>query len=292
LRRLILSAAVLLASLGLSVPAQATVERKAVARSATAIARYWTPARMRAAKPADTLRATAGKPAKPAAAYPFSSYEVTSTYAQAPTATYGKVFFTLGGVNYVCSGTALLSGNKSVVWTAGHCVNQGPGAYATNWSFVPAYKDGSAPLGEFPARQLLTTSPWKTTGNLGYDLGAAVVATAAGRSLTDVTGGRGIAFNYARQQRYQSHGYPAAPPFDGQRLWVCDAPWGADDASASPATMAIGCNMTGGSSGGGWIVGSSLYSVNSYGYSSQPDVMYGPYQGDVAQSLYTQAAAG
>jgi hypothetical protein len=50
--------------------------------------------------------------------------------------------------------------------------------------------------------------------------------------------------------------------------------------------------MTGGSSGGGWIVGSNLYSVNSYGYSNQRNVMYGPYQGSVAQSLYNQATAG
>ena len=47
------------------------------------------------------------------------------------------MFFTLGGNDYVCSGTALLSGNKSVVWTAGHCVNEGPGEFATNWEFVP-----------------------------------------------------------------------------------------------------------------------------------------------------------
>jgi hypothetical protein len=292
LRRLILLAGALLATLGLTAPAQATVERKMVAKSAASIASYWTPQRMRAATPADTVRTKSGKAAKKPSAYPFNSYEVTSTYGQAPTSTNGKVFFTLGGTNYVCSGTALLSGNKSVVWTAGHCVNQGPGAFATNWSFVPAYKDGSAPMGKFPARQLLTTTPWRTAGDFGYDLGAAVVAPVGGRSLTDVAGGEGIAFNYARKQQFQSHGYPAASPFTGQRLWVCDSPWGTDDTSASPATMGIGCDMTGGSSGGGWIVGSSLYSVNSYGYSNQRDVMYGPYQGSVAQSLYNQATAG
>lgn len=292
MRRLILLAGVLLASLGLTVPAQATVERKMVAKSAASIARYWTPQRMRAATPADTIRTKAGKPAKRPKAYPFTSYEVTTSYATAPTSTNGKVFFTLGETNYVCSGTALLSGDKSVVWTAGHCVNEGPGAFATNWSFVPAYKDGSAPLGEFPARQLLTTTPWRTSGDFGYDLGAAVVSTVGGRSLTDVTGGSGIAFDYARNQRYSSHGYPAAPPFNGQRQWVCDSQWATDDPAAAPATMGIGCDMTGGSSGGGWIVGTSLYSVNSYGYANQPNVMYGPYQGSVARSLYSQAAAG
>jgi hypothetical protein len=35
-----------------------------------------------------------------------------------------------------------------------------------------------------------------------------------------------------------------------------------------------------------------VYSVNSYGYSNQPNVMYGPYQGSVAQSLYNAASAG
>ena len=33
--------------------------------------------------------------------------------------TTGKVFFTLGGTNYVCSGSAVTSGNKDVVLTAG-----------------------------------------------------------------------------------------------------------------------------------------------------------------------------
>ena len=49
--------------------------------------------------------------------------------------------------------------------------------------------------------------------------------------------------------------------------------------------------MTGGSSGGGWIVGNNLYSENSYGYYNQPDVMFGPYLGNVAQSVYNAAAA-
>jgi hypothetical protein len=54
--------------------------------------------------------------------------------------------------------------------------------------------------------------------------------------------------------------------------------------------MGIDCDMTGGSSGGGWIAGGSVVSVNSYGYTTLPNVMFGPYQGSVAQSLYTQAS--
>jgi hypothetical protein len=60
-------------------------------------------------------------------------------------------------------------------------------------------------------------------------------------------------FNAARNQGYSSHGYPAAPPFNGQRLWRCDSPLAYDDNAANPPTMGIDCDMTGGSSGGGWI---------------------------------------
>lgn len=293
MRRLILAAPVLLATLGLVTPAQAAVERKAVAKSAAAIARYWSPERMRHATPGVKLRAAGGKAAKRSAAYPFTSSEVATPYTQAPTSTDGKVFFTLGSVDYMCSGTALLSPNKSVVWTAGHCVNEGPGAFATNWTFVPAYKDGAAPLGRFPARSLYTTSGWRDQGDFAYDLGAAVVGpSAAGQALTDVTGGRGIGVNYIRNQRFTAYGYPAAPPFNGERLWLCDAAWAADDTTGTPPPMAIGCDMTAGSSGGGWIVGSSVYSVNSYGYTAEPNVIYGPYQGTDAAGLYNQAAAG
>ena len=44
--------------------------------------------------------------------------------------------------DYACSGTAVRSPSRSLVWTAGHCVFD-PGVlgagYATNWEFVPGY---------------------------------------------------------------------------------------------------------------------------------------------------------
>ena len=106
-----------------------------------------------------------------------------------------------------------------------------------------------------------------------------------------MVGGRNPSFNTARQQQYAAHGYPAGAPFNGQRLWrlrLAAAVY--DDTSANPPTMGIDCDMTGGSSGGGWIAGGGVASVNSYGYTTLPNVMFGPYQGSVAQSLYTQAA--
>jgi hypothetical protein len=292
MRRLhVLVLAVLACALVIVPAAQAArVKTKAVAQDKAAVQKYWTAERMRNAIPADrtlsgTFAAAAKQPRAAAAAT-----QIPPPYTSQPTSTNGKVFFTDDGLNYVCSGTALLSGNKSVVWTAGHCVHDGTTNFHTNWSFVPAYADGSRPYGTWTARTLLTTNGWATSEDFSFDNGAAVVSTNAGSALTDVVGGRNPSFNYPRQQQYAAHGYPAGPPFNGQRLWRCDSPLVYDDTAANPPTMGIDCDMTGGSSGGGWIAGGGVASVNSYGYSTLPNVMFGPYQGSVSQSLYTQAA--
>jgi hypothetical protein len=293
MRRLqVLLLAVLACAVAIVPTAQAKITVKRVAQDKAAVQRYWTKERMRNAIPANrvlsgTFAPKAKKPRPSAAAV-----QVPPPYTSYPTRTNGKVFFTEGGLNYVCSGTALLSGNKSVVWTAGHCVNDGAGTFVTNWAFVPAYADGSRPYGTWTARTLLTTAGWNNSGDFSYDNGAAIVNLNGGRALTDVVGGVSPKFNYPRNQTYVSHGYPAAPPFNGQRLWTCTSPLRYDDTSANPPTMGIDCDMTGGSSGGGWTVNGSLESVNSYGYSTLPKVMFGPYQGSVSQGLYNQASAG
>ena len=135
----------LLALAALAVPAataQATApaEVKAVAQSPSEVVAYWTAKRMREAKPVARAKG-AGRGGK--TSYPFTRYEASPYPAM-----HGKVFFTDSGVNYVCSGTALTSNNKSVVWTAAHCVNEGLGQYFTNWAFVPAYRDGARPYGD------------------------------------------------------------------------------------------------------------------------------------------------
>jgi hypothetical protein len=281
---ILLLALILLGALVAPAQAARPAKAKAVDQSRAEVVKYWTADRMRNATPLDVVEG-ADRVKKPRLAIPFTRYEPT-TYNPA----HGKVFFSDGSANYVCSGTALTSGNESVVWTAGHCVNEGPGAFYTNWAFVPAYKDGAAPYGTWTARALLTTSAWGQQGDFSYDLGAAVMNTSGGATLTDTVGSRGAAFNQAAEQYYLSHGYPAAPPFSGGRMFICESDLGTRDDSANPATMGIGCDMTGGSSGGGWVVGNNVLSVNSYGYTTQPNVMYGPYQGSVAQQLYASAA--
>jgi V8-like Glu-specific endopeptidase len=245
---------------------------------------YWTEARMRGALPADR-RLPRAKPSQGGG----SSAASTEAPLPYPSA-HGKVFFTDSGVNYVCSGTAVSSVNQSVVWTAGHCVNEGPGGFYTNFMFVPAYRDGAAPYGKFAASSLATTSAWQASGEWGVDLGAAVVgANASGQTLAQAVDERVLVFNAPRVQGYKLYGYPAAKKFTGQRMRVCNTSWLMDD-DALPPTMGVSCDMTGGSSGGGWVTSSgAVASVVSYGYQTLRNVLFGPHQESEAQQLLTAA---
>jgi V8-like Glu-specific endopeptidase len=306
-------------------PPQRVVERS-VRGSGAAITRYWTRARMRHADPLDLVvdskrQAQAAVTAEPdgppgqvagvapassalvngatasmaartsSGPFPYSRYEIT-TPEIFPFSASGKVFFRMGGGNYVCSATALASENKSAVITAGHCVNDGAGGpWATNWTFAPGYRNGVAPYGVWAADSLHTTTGWLSQANLRYDIGAAIIRpNTSGQLLVDVVGGRGIAWNQSTAQFFRSFGYPAGAPFDGSKLFVCDANYGSVDATvpgSGPHPIGIGCDMTGGSSGGGWVIQDSFVnSVNSYKIFGQNEVMYGPYFGSAAETIY------
>ncbi len=245
---------------------------------------YWTPQRMQNALPVGTpkreaARTNAKKPRTAASAVP-----------ETPQPRFGKVFFTLGGVNYVCSGTATNSSNGDVVTTAGHCVNEGPGAFATNFAFVPAYNNGSAPYGTWTAETLYTTSGWANSGDFNVDAAFAVMnENGSGQSLTQVVGGYPIAFNLSRGLSYTAYGYPAASPFNGETMWSCSGTV-VQDTYGGSQDQGLSCDMTGGSSGGGWITGGSLNSVTSFGYNGVPNILWGPYFGSTIQSVYNAAA--
>jgi len=287
-----------LAMLATASAAGAAAVGKATGQSRAAIVHYWTDARMKNAIPAERAgKPQAGKPGGPKrVTYPYTALTPPTPYTSSPTNTNGKVYFTEGNTNYVCSGTALASANSSVVWTAGHCVNAGPGAFHTNWMFVPAYLNGTTPYGKFTATNLYSTPGWVGARDFRYDLGAAAVntSTTSGLKLTTaLSGGRQLRTGGPVLANYTLYGYPAASPFHGQTLRGCSSPFGLfDPYSAEPKPIGVGCDMTGGSSGGAWLNGAGeVVSVNSFGYSTYRNVMFGPQQGSAAADLYAAAQA-
>ncbi|MEU8526729.1 peptidase [Streptomyces sp. NPDC048629] len=285
----------------------------APARTVTAAAQqraaaFWTADRMRSATALDlSLTPAAAKTLKQVARSPRAT-TVTPT-AVTPAAfpqpggawtgggavvkTSGRVFFTFQGRTASCSGNAVTSQNASTVITAGHCVKY-QGAWHTNWVFVPAYDNGNAPYGQWAAAKTLTTPQWEASEDINYDVGAAVVAPLGGQKLTAVTGAQGIQFNGGYNKPMYAFGFPAASPYDGTKLIHCSGNSSKDFLFSQDHSL--GCNMTGGSSGGPWFTGFSesagtglQVSVNSFGYTFLPNRMFGPYFGNDAKALYDKA---
>ncbi|MEW9548298.1 serine protease [Nonomuraea sp. NPDC050783] len=286
---------------------------------------YWTPQRMLAARPLDTPAPRRSSRSGPTQGTPWATRGAALTttsgrpYAVRPvsaarrpaevvrnspglrwvdggavTRTVGRVFFTTAdGRNSACSGTAVTSANESVVMTAGHCVKLN-GAAHRNWVFVPGFDNGRRPFGTWAATTLLTTRQWNADEDINFDVAAAVVAPLQGRTLTDVVGGQGVAFNQPRRRQMFSFGYPAAAPFDGSRLIYCSGR--AIDDTVQTRDLGLRCTMTGGSSGGPWFQGFDgstgqgwLNSVNSFKYDFAPNFMFGPFFGDEAMAVYRAA---
>lgn len=298
-----------------------------------AIRSFWTQARMKAAVPRGSQRPLAkpGGGPKPGA----SSDPSLGSAWTVGRKTVGKVFFQLGSSLYVCSGNAVddvedvdVNGDaittNNVVVTAGHCVNDGGETFATNFMFIPDY-DPTVPrtsgqrYGTFTATNLYTTAQWVAQGpdRFNYDVGMARVglneneatlAAAIGKpsDIAFVAGDPADTSSVSYTADTHSFGYPAARPYDGTKLISCWNTTTADTVGAS-TDYRLPCNMTGGSSGGPWLLDSGTtidpanpinnayvsdvqISVNSFGYRGEKNAMYGPIFGTTIHSLYTTTA--
>lgn len=213
-----------------------------------------------------------------------------------PYAKHGAIFFTspISGQRFGCSGTAINSDNGSVVWTAGHCLFE-QGRVAQQVVFVPGFEeDGSRPFGVWAAETITAPTRWKQGENLDYDFGAfSVQPDAEGRTLVEVVGGRGIAFNQNPTEVFQSFGYPGCckAEFDGNHLYSCTSE---GSGRLAAGAIAMGCDMEFGSSGGGWVIRNEYLASNVSGgdMKTWPNVALGPYLGDAARAVYDEVRGG
>ncbi|MGL5808512.1 MAG: trypsin-like serine peptidase [Nocardioides sp.] len=233
----------------------------------------------------------AGGPVE-AAFNPNVPYHTPTAYTQ------GKVFFTIGTMRYVCSATIINSEGKDSVWTAGHCVHGGSGGtWHSNWTFVPAYDDDLAnprPYGTWSAAYLSTRTAWANSSNYSQDMGVATMNPNFGYHIVDYFGGQGLVTNLGKTVYVHAFGYPAESPFDGGNLYRCQGTtspeW--DLGFIWSQTLKIPCDMTRGSSGGGWLYGyngnwGQLNGVNSrIDRIVNPTIMLSPYFDNDAWDLY------
>ncbi|MEU8463574.1 hypothetical protein [Streptomyces sp. NPDC029003] len=253
---------------------------------------------------------------------PVSAKPATAPYHSSVPAS-GKVFFDGPEGSMVCSATVVKDpahpGKSNLVWTAGHCVHAGKaGGWYRNIAFVPSYNNAGKPSAQLkgaPREQVAPYGVWWSdwaqtsdqwiasggpTGGAGapYDFAVLHVTPekGSGKSLEETVGSAlPVEFNAPAVSKVASitaTGYPAAAPFDGQKAYQCaDKPGRLALNQADPVMYRIGCTMTGGSSGGGWVAAGAdgkpaLVSNTSIG-PAKAGWLAGPRLGPEAKGIYS-----
>ncbi|MFE2167226.1 trypsin-like serine peptidase [Streptomyces sp. NPDC059447] len=234
----------------------------------------------------------------------------------------GKVFFDGPEGSMVCSATVVKDpahpGKSNMVWTAGHCVHAGKaGGWYRNIAFVPSYNNAGKPTAQLkgaPREQVAPYGVWWSdwaqtsdqwiatggpTGGAGAPFDFAVLHVTpeqgGGKSLEETVGSAlPVEFNAPAVPKVASitaTGYPAATPFDGQKAYQCtDKPGRLSLNANDPVMYRIGCTMTGGASGGGWVAAGAdgkpaLVSNTSIG-PSKAGWLAGPRLGPEAKGVF------
>jgi hypothetical protein len=224
---------------------------------------------------------------------PFTRYENFDSYGVYPYRTVGKLFFRPFGSTGTASCTASSIGNYAI-WTAGHCVSDGNGHWHSNWVFVPAYRSGVAPFGQWTGSVAWAMTSWHNSGNHSRDSGGVVLRPLNSLKISQKVGWLGFSWNQnPTLVHWHSFGYPANIA-SAQRQIICAGGLAErDTAMAAPTPVGIGCDMTFGASGGPLIknfsgVGGSSNFLNgnvSYLYTNKPGELFSPYFDNLSKTL-------
>ncbi len=198
----------------------------------------------------------------------------------------GKLFFNIGASSYVCSASLI---KRGIVVTAAHCVaNFGASQFYSNWRFVPAYNNGTAPYGTWTAKSATVmtsyfngTDSCAQSGVICQNDVAVITLNAQSGAYPGTTTGylgygwNGYSYNSSGQVLISQLGYPVA--LDNGALMERTDSQGFTSASLSNNTV-MGSLQTGGSSGGPWVVNLGIApSLNgtSFGTAANHNVVVG-----------------
>ncbi|WP_085316951.1 trypsin-like serine peptidase [Derxia lacustris] len=179
-----------------------------------------------------------------------------------PWSTVGKLYYSHGGQNWICSAAVI---KPRIVVTAGHCLHEGDGSqggWHSNVVFVPAY-DGSnsfvtAPWGRWSAALFWVSPAWFNGGGgvpNKADLGVielqdrALSPFGSAQRIGDVTGWLGYRTLGLTNNHTTKLGYPSNFA-GGEKMIESASGW---HNAAFPNNAEYGGDLGGGASGGPWI---------------------------------------
>jgi V8-like Glu-specific endopeptidase len=210
------------------------------------------------------------------------------------TARVGAIFAHSGKGDHFCTGSVVQSAGQSIVVTAAHCVHGGKGGgYNSDIVFVPGYRNGAEPQGEWPIRSIVVDQRWITSSDPDLDVAFLVLGTVDGQPIASVLGGNKLGVNAGFGRTVALTGYPSNA---GEPIACFNS-----TTRQSDHQMKIACPaFPGGTSGSPWLTafdratgtGTVIGVIGGYQQGGDtPDVSYSPYFDDDVLTLYQQAVA-
>jgi len=203
----------------------------------------------------------------------------------------GQLFFKENGSSYICSASMI---KRGVLVTAGHCVvDNSTGNFYNSFQYIPSRKKKSAPYGIWEGAKVYVLNSYRYNQSgecingviCKNDVAVIVLKPKDGKYAGDYTGwfGYGInTYSYAKVQgllgaQITQLGYPAS--HDQATMMQRTDSLGIKAGSDYKNNTVIGSRMTGGSSGGPWLVNfgqvAKLSSGTTRGHEAKTNVIVG-----------------
>lgn len=194
----------------------------------------------------------------------------------------GRLFYKQpDGSPHACSAAVIVSNNRNTLWTAGHCVHMGDGSgsagFMNTMTFIPGYRDGSGPYGEWTIKSKIVNDDWMASGDaINSDYAALVLNDHPTHGkLQDKVGAFGYYFgeNITDHSDVYDAGYPGEgynrTDMNGARMMYCSGNT-VDASSFNPFDdrMSMDCDMGKGASGGPMVIGNNSGNAQIIGTNS------------------------
>jgi len=241
---------------------------------------FWSQSRLLGAEP---WRQAGFRPGQPTTARPSE-----------PSVRVGALFEHDVSGDHFCTASVVASPGRDLLITAAHCINAGKGGgYRQDIVFIPGYRDGQAPYGDWTPAQLVVAPQWANSSDPDFDVGFVVLKPHDGKNIQDVLGASQLGIDPGYRNLVRVTGYPAS----------ADAPvtcvnWTSEQ---SPSQLRFDCDgFTGGTSGSPWVTrldpqtrtGTIVGVLGGYQEGGSTEaISYSSYPGEEIQRLYQQAVA-
>ncbi|WP_051942897.1 trypsin-like serine peptidase [Streptacidiphilus rugosus] len=210
------------------------------------------------------------------------------------TARVGAIFSQSGKGDHFCTGSVVQSKGQSIVLTAAHCVDGGRnGGPNTDIVFVPGYRNGSEPQGQWPVRSIVVDQRWEDSSDPDLDVAFLVLGTVQNKPIASVLGGNKLGVNLGFGRTVALTGYPSNA---GEPIACFNT-----TTQQSTYQMKIECkSFPGGTSGSPWLTsfdkqtrtGTVMGVIGGYQEGGDTeDVSYSPYFDNDVLALYNRAVA-